>query len=407
VEEEFARALAGRYVIEREVGRGGMATVYLARDLRHDRHVAMKTLHAELAASVGADRFLREIRIAAGLQHPNIIAVFDSGEDAGRLWYTMPYVAGESLRDRLDRLGRLPPLEALAIARQVAAALVDAHAHGVVHRDIKPENILLRDSHAMVADFGIARAQSAAESLTHTGMSPGTPAYMSPEQISGDVVDERSDIFSLGCVLYEMLAGQQPFTAPTRQAMLARRMTGPPAPIGSLVEGVPAQLETVIQRALATAPEDRFATAAEVLEALDRGTDGGIRSPARTAGRRSPALQRAFVIAAAFAIVVASTIVWRAREAGRSEQSAPERSLAVLDFANRSADSADAYLASGLTDEVASRLGELPRLRVKGRRATAATNEGDYLALGRALDVRYLVEGNHQFMSGKWFPLQR
>jgi serine/threonine-protein kinase len=211
--------LAGRYVIERQLGRGGMATVYLAQDLQHERPVALKVLHPELAASLGAERFQREIRMAAKLQHPHILGVYDSGSIDEYLWFTMPFVEGESLRDRIDREGQLSIPEAVRITREAALALDFAHRHGVVHRDIKPENILLIDGQAMVADFGIARAmQGGDESLTQTGMSIGTPAYMSPEQASGEKnIDARTDIYALGCVLYEMLAVRRRSPVPRRK----------------------------------------------------------------------------------------------------------------------------------------------------------------------------------------------
>jgi len=232
--------LSGRYTIERELGRGGMATVFLARDLRHDRPVALKVLHPELAATLGPERFLREIHLAARLQHPHVLSVYDSGDAGGQLWFTMPYVEGETLRQRLRREGQLPIDDALRIARETADALDYAHQQGIVHRDIKPENILLTARHALVADFGIARALGSAVSdgssreqrLTETGMSIGTPAYMSPEQASADrEVGPRSDIYSLGCVLYEMLAGEPPFTGPNAQAILLRKFTENPRPL--------------------------------------------------------------------------------------------------------------------------------------------------------------------------------
>jgi serine/threonine-protein kinase len=222
-----------------------MATVYLARDLQHDRSVAVKVLHADLAAALGPERFQREIRFAARLQHPHILTVLDSGEAAGRLWFTMPYVEGESLRDRLRRERLLPVPDAVRIARQAAAALDYAHRQGVVHRDIKPENILLtRDGDALVADFGIARALSdAGESLTQTGLTLGTPAYMSPEQASGATeLDGRSDIYSLGCVAYEMLAGEPPFTGPSPQAVIAKRFSETPLPLRSRRPDIPEHL---------------------------------------------------------------------------------------------------------------------------------------------------------------------
>ena len=217
-------------MIDRELGRGGMATVYLARDEKHDRPVALKLLHPDLGSTLGAERFLREIRLTARLDHPHILPVLDSGETLGRLWYTMPYVEGETLRDRLRREPQLPVDDALAVVREVADALEYAHRHGIIHRDIKPENILLADGHARVADFGVARALQAAggESLTATGLAIGTPAYMSPEQATSDVVDQRSDVYALGCVLHEMLAGEPPFTGSTPQAVIAKRMVQPP-----------------------------------------------------------------------------------------------------------------------------------------------------------------------------------
>ncbi len=223
--ERMNAALAGRYTIERELGAGGMATVYLAEDLKHRRKVAVKVLRPELAAALGPGRFLREIEIAAGLTHPHILPLHDSGEADGFLFYVMPYVEGESLRDRLDREKQLPVEEALQIAREVADALGCAHKAGVIHRDIKPENLLLQEGHAVITDFGIARAVDVAggEQLTLTGMSVGTPSYSSPEQSYGqDDVDGSSDLYSLGCVLYEMLAGEPPFTGPTAQAIVSR-----------------------------------------------------------------------------------------------------------------------------------------------------------------------------------------
>ena len=247
-------ALGDRYRIERELGRGGMATVFLAHDLRHDRPVALKTLHPELAQSLGADRFLQEIKLAARLQHPHILSVHDSGEAAGLLWFTMPYVEGESLRDRLRREHQLPLDDALRITHEAARALDYAHRHGVVHRDVKPENILLtKDGDTLVADFGIGRAIGAArpeERLTETGIVVGTPAYMSPEQGAGERdLDGRTDVYSLAVVLYEMLAGEPPFTGATAQAITARRLTEAPRPLRPVRESVPQELEQLVMRA--------------------------------------------------------------------------------------------------------------------------------------------------------------
>jgi tetratricopeptide (TPR) repeat protein len=276
--------LADRYGIERELGRGGMATVYLARDLKHGRLVALKLLQPELAAALGPERFLREIQVAARLQHPHILPLFDSGEavlpkattthdsrPTTFLYYVMPYVAGTSLRQRLERERQLPLDEALRIARQVLAALGYAHSQGIVHRDIKPENILLQDDQAMVADFGIARAVSSAggEELTATGLTLGTPTYMSPEQAAGeDRLDGRSDLYSVGCVVYEMLAGEPPFTGRTPQVILAKRLSEP-VPHLSTIRDVPEWMERAIARALARSPADRFANAAQFAGALE------------------------------------------------------------------------------------------------------------------------------------------
>jgi len=263
-------ALLGRYRIERNLGEGGMATIYLAEDLRHGRAVAVKVLRPELAAFVGADRFIAEIRTTARLQHPHILPLFDSGEAAGLLYYVMPLVDGESLRQRLDRERQLPVDEAVRIAGTVASALEHAHRLGVLHRDIKPENILLRDGEALVADFGIALTQPADPArLTGTGVSLGTPTYMSPEQMTGDrELDARTDVYSLACVLYEMLSGDPPHQARTPQALTAKVLTEASTPIAKLRPSVPAHVAAAIERALAKAPADRFRTAAEFDEAL-------------------------------------------------------------------------------------------------------------------------------------------
>ena len=234
LQQQLERGLAGRYQLERELGQGGMAVVFLAQDLRHDRKVALKVLRPDLSAAIGADRFLREIKLAAGLTHPHILPVYDSGQAGELLFYVMPNMEGRSLRERLQRERQLPLADALAITREVASALDYAHRHQVVHRDIKPENILLHEGSAMVADFGIGKALSGDGSLTQTGMVVGTPTYMSPEQASGEpTVDGRSDLYSLGCVLYEMLTGEPPFTGATPQAVIAKRFVSPIPKVGS------------------------------------------------------------------------------------------------------------------------------------------------------------------------------
>jgi TolB-like protein len=269
--ERLRAALADRYLIERELGRGGMAIVYLAEDLRHRRQVALKVLRPEIAQSLGGERFLREIQLAARLNHPNILALHDSGESDGVLWYTMPYVEGESLRDRLTRDEQLPIEDALRITKQVADGLEYAHAQGVVHRDIKPENILLANGHAVIADFGIAKAvtEAGGERLTETGIAVGTPAYMSPEQGAGSgKLDGRSDLYSLGCVLYEMLAGEPPYTGPTAPAIVAKKLSEPVPRVSVVRETVPLPVEAALTKALAKAPADRFATVAQFTAAL-------------------------------------------------------------------------------------------------------------------------------------------
>ena len=271
--ERLGAALAEHYAIEREIGAGGMATVYLARDLKHDRNVALKVLRPELAAVLGIERFLSEIRVTARLQHPHILPLFDSGQAGGLIYYVMPHVAGESLRHRLEREKHLPIEEAVGLASGVASALDYAHRHGVIHRDIKPENILFQDGQAVVADFGIALALSAAAGsrLTETGLSLGTPQYMSPEQATGDrLIDARSDIYSLGAVLYEMLAGEPPHTGPTVQSVIAKVVTDRPRPLRQLRESVPPHVEAAVLKALAKLPADRFQTAAQFVDALAR-----------------------------------------------------------------------------------------------------------------------------------------
>ncbi len=271
VPQSLAEALAGRYRLEHQIGRGGMAVVYLAHDLRHDRPVALKVLRREVAAALGPERFLREIRLTARLDHPHILPVLDSGEDRGVLWYAMPYVRGETLRDLLRREPQLPLDLAVDLAHQIAGALDHAHREGVIHRDLKPENILLSEGQARVADFGVARALSAAGSdrITEAGLVLGTPAYMSPEQAVGDsAIDGRSDQYSLGCVLYEMLAGEPPFMGPTAQVVIARRMTGEIPAVRHLRPAVPAAVAQVVTRALAPAPADRFPSVGEFDRAL-------------------------------------------------------------------------------------------------------------------------------------------
>jgi Tol biopolymer transport system component len=304
--DRLGAALADRYVIERELGRGGMAVVYLADDLKHHRRVALKVLLPDLAASLGGQRFLREIEIAATLAHPNILPLYDSGEADGLLYYVMPFVEGESLRDRLAREQQLPIADALQIVREVADALGYAHGLSVIHRDIKPENILLEAGHAVVSDFGIARAVSAAgtATLTETGFAVGTPAYMSPEQATGSKeIDARSDIYALGCVLYEMLSGETPYTGPTPQAILAKKLSEPLPRVSVVRETVPAAVEAALSKALAKAPADRFPTAHEFATALT----GQAPAPPVSAGTRR--WRRRLLATAALAVLAAAGAV--------------------------------------------------------------------------------------------------
>src|SRR3984893_7889359 len=269
--DRLAGALAGRYAVERELGQGSMATVYLARDLRHARQVAIKVLRPELVAVTGGERFLREIRTIANLQHPHILGLIDSGEVDGTAYYVMPYVAGQSLRHRLNQEKQLPVADAVRISCEVAEALAYAHRHGVVHRDIKPENILLHEGRALVADFGIALAVSSdsATRMSETGLMLGTPQYMSPEQAMGErEVTARSDVYALGAMTYEMLVGEPPFTGPTAQAIVAQVLTEDPRPLIVRRRSVPPQVEAAVLTALQKLPADRFATAADFGAAL-------------------------------------------------------------------------------------------------------------------------------------------
>ncbi len=311
--ERLTTALAERYAIEREVGAGGMATVFVARDLKHDRHVALKVLKPELAVVLGVERFLSEIRVTAHLQHPHILPLFDSGQAGGLIYYVMPHVQGESLRQRLEREKQLPVDAAVEIARAVASALDYAHRHGVIHRDIKPENILFQDGQAVVADFGIALALSAAggSRLTETGLSLGTPQYMSPEQATGDrAIDARSDIYSLAAVLYEMLAGEPPHTGPTVQSVIAKVVTDRPRPLRALRTSVPPPIESAVQKALAKVPADRFASAAQFAEALMHPAAASVALELPVAGERPLRAPSVAVVPWALAVLATGAAAW-------------------------------------------------------------------------------------------------
>jgi len=360
-------ALLSRFPLERELGQGGMATVYLARDLRHQRQVAVKVLRPEIAMLLGRERFEREVRVASSLNHPNIIAVHDSGEAAGFLYYVMPAVEGESLAARLARERHLGVEESLRLVREVSEALDYAHARGVVHRDIKPANILLSGGHALVADFGIALALSRVEGdrLTETGLSMGTPAYMSPEQAAGHrEVDGRSDQYSLACTLYEMLGGEPPFTGSTPRSVMARQLADPPPPLGTVRPGLPPGLEVALRRALAKIPVDRFETTGAFSRAADASLSGdqvAARMPA--APRRMPrrVVFGTLIVLLAAAAVAIGRAVWSGTGAIRS--------IAVLPL-EPLADTARTYLADGVLEQIVSALVQANGVQVKPPLAT-------------------------------------
>src|SRR5947209_5234246 len=313
-----------------------MATVYLAADLKHHRPVAIKVLKPELAAALGPDRFLREIETAARLNHPHILALHDSGQAGGFLYYVMPYMEGESLRDRLEQEGQLPLEEALRITREVASALSYAHGHDVVHRDIKPENILLSGGEAVVADFGIARAITAAAGgkLTETGIAIGTPGYMSPEQaMGGERVDGRSDLYSLACVLYEMLAGEPPFTGPSAESVARQHVAAPAPHVSVMRPGVPPAVDQAIARALSKTPADRFATVAEFVRALHGSPDVAAKRP-RPRGASRVTWARGAIAALVIVGTVAYAVWGRLRGTVGAEPGGKRRMLAVLPLEN-------------------------------------------------------------------------
>jgi serine/threonine-protein kinase len=389
-------ALAGRYEIERELGRGGWATVYLAHDVRHDRPVALKVLRRDLAASLGPGRFLREIAIAGRLTHPHILPVYDSGEAADSLYYVMPYVEGQTLRRRLEREGQLPVADTLAIARQVADALTFAHTHNVVHRDIKPENILLEaGDQAYLADFGIARAIliAAGDTLSEPGLAVGTPVYMSPEQAAaGASLDGRSDQYSLACVVYEMLVGEPPHTGPTVQAILARQQMGTPRPIRVVRPSVPEEVERAVLRALEKTPADRFGSVADFAQALTAGGTG--THPAR----RSPRWWSGMLGLALLLTVMAAVWLIRRTVRASTDGAADPTRLAVLYFDDLSEQGTLRTLADGLTEDLIDALGQVPAIRVvspNGVRAYAGKQVPPD-SIGRALGVGTLVGGSVQ-----------
>ena len=391
----LSAALADRYRLERELGHGGMATVYLAQDLKHDRAVALKVLKPELAHALGPERFLREIQVTAQLDHPHILPLLDSGDAGGFLYYVMPYVQGETLRTRLTREKQLPLDDALQIAAEVADALNYAHGQGIVHRDIKPENLLLAGRHVRVADFGIARAVTAAggDSLTATGVAIGTPAYMSPEQAGGSKdVDGRSDLYSLGCVLYEMLAGHPPFTGGTAHEILARHSMDAVPSLAAARPTVPEGLERAIATALAKVPADRFSTAAQFADALARRGSSATVGAARSSRR----VARLAVIAVAGMVTVGGAILML-----RPSPKAPgyaRTAIAVLPFQNLSAQGPHAYFAGGLHDELLTQLSKVAALKVISRTSVMGyeSTKTPLRQIASELGVGSVVEGSVQ-----------
>ncbi|HET7601251.1 MAG TPA: protein kinase, partial [Gemmatimonadales bacterium] len=371
--EQVAAALADRYRMVGTVGAGGMSIVFRAEDLKHGRPVAIKVLKPWLASALGARRFVREIQIASRLQHPHILPLYDSGEAGGVLYHVMPYVAGESVRAQLSREGRFSIPEALRLAREVAGGLAYAHAQGIVHRDIKPENILLSSGHALICDFGIARAISlaAGDTPTDPGIAIGTPAYMSPEQACGvSDLDGRSDIYSLGCVLFEMLAGDVPFRGPTVPAVLAQHNTVQPPSLRSVRTEVPAALADAVARALAKLPEHRFPTAAEFAAVLERATLGPRAGSADGAAGTPPG---------------------------------PPPAIVVLPFANLSGAAESEYLSDGISEELIQALSQIEGLQVVAR-TSAFVFKGkreDVRAIAERLRVNFVLDGSVRVAGGR------
>jgi serine/threonine-protein kinase len=352
-----------------------MAIVYLARDLKHDRPVALKVLHPEVAVTLGPERFLREIQLTARLQHPHILPIHDSGQAVGQLWYSMPYVAGQSLRERLARDGTIPVDEALRLAREVAVALDYAHRQGIVHRDIKPENILLSDEHPLVADFGIAKAYTTGESLTGAGIPIGTPTYLAPEQIEGEPdIDGRADIYALSCVLFEMLTGEPPFTGKTAHAVMKRRLSRPAPSLTDARPDLPRALAGVVAKGLAVDPSLRWTTGAEFARACaSLGPDGSgsytVVTPADIAAIPAGLRWRRIGLAGAGVLAVAAAVHLLRPGAAAKPPESPL--IAVIPFRN-AGDSADGYYADGVTDDIRGRLASLPGVRVIASSSAAA-----------------------------------
>ncbi len=412
--DQIQQILGDRYIIEREIGRGGMAFVFLARDRRYERQVAVKVLDPEIATAVGAERFLREIRITAQLQHPHIVSLIDSGEARNLLYAVMPFVEGESLRDRLMASARLSTTEAVTIGWEVADALDYAHRRGVVHRDIKPENILVSNGHALVADFGIARAIGLAggATLTGVGFPIGTAAYMSPEQATAaSPVDGRSDIYSLGCVLYEMIAGRMAFSGPSLKSVLTQQLTVDPPLVHISRPDVPQNIIAIVRRCLMKRPEDRYQTAGELaqelraaLADLPRLSTPVPRAPVPDQETESDGLLSAagrWIVPAALLAILLLVVMFFYRQRGNADPAASpagpySASVAVLPFTNLSGGEANDYFSEGMTDEIINQLAQVESLKVISRTSVVAL-KGSNLTLpqiAETLGVRHIVEGS-------------
>ena len=400
--EQLTAALGDRYRVERELGHGGMAVVFLAEDLKHRRRVAIKLLKPDLSAVLGSERFLREIEIAATLQHPHILPLFDSGEAGGLLYYVMPFAEGESLRQRLAREQQLPLDAALQITREVGSALQYAHEHGVIHRDIKPENVVLSGGQAVVADFGIARALHAAspEQLTLTGMVVGTPQYMSPEQAAGAAVDGRSDQYSLACTLYEMLCGQPPFTGTSSQAIIARHSLEPVPSLRVVRQTVPHAVEGAIMKAMAKVPADRFGSIRQFLDALATPEITSVRPalPASSQSRSWPRVGWRAMSALGVGLLVAAAWWFTAGRAARGAHPGPRAvtAVAVLPFRDPASNPDSSYLADGMTEGLIADLAQIGSLKViAGSSGSMAQGTGRSMAeVGRELGVDAIVKGS-------------
>jgi len=371
IQVTLSAALADRYAIKKELGRGGMGTVYLADDLKHNRQVAIKVLQPDLSSVLGAERFHREIEIAAGLSHPGILPLHDSGDAGGLLYYVMPYLEGDSLKDRLASEKQLSLEDSVAIVTDVAEALAYAHGHGVIHRDIKPDNIMFQSGRAVLCDFGIARAldEAGGERLTQTGIAVGTPDYMSPEQAAGTQdVDGRSDIYSLGCVLYQMLAGTPPYTGVTPQAILARKSIEAVPSLRVVRDSVPEAVEAVVNKSLAKVPADRYGKADQMAAALAGAVSGEVIVSA-VARKKKP-----WIPVAAAVVAVAAAVYWIGSPSSATPRLA---SIAVLPFDNTSGDPEQDYFVEGMQTALIGELAQIGNIRVISRRSTMRYRDSD------------------------------